>query len=135
VAQLTYFFDRCIGKRLPDSIRRADPPFQVEYFDDPKATVKLKQDTPDDVWLPLIAKRGWVIVSHDAKWHKNEVERAAVKQHSAACVYLYGNNSLTWHKLRVFMRVSERLNKLVVATPRPFILRVTGNGHITPVKI
>jgi hypothetical protein len=74
-------------------------------------------------------------VSHDNKWHKNEVERTAVKQHSAGCFYLYGNNSLTWYKLRAFMRGSEKIISLASTTTRPFIFRAAATGRLTQIKL
>lgn len=135
MAELTFFFDRCLGKRLPESLRQASPPFRVEYFHDPRATVKFKHDTPDDVWIPIVAQRGWIILSHDAQWHKNDVERVAVKQHNAGCFYLYGNSSTVWYKLRAFVRASEKICKLASTTPRPFVYRAASTGRITQVKL
>jgi hypothetical protein len=135
VAELTFFFDRCFGKGLPEAVRRADPPFVVEYFHDPKASIKFKHDAPDDTWIPVIAKQGWFILSHDNQWHKNEVEQLAVKQHAAGCFYLYGNNSLTWYKLRAFMRAVDKIIKLAGTTPRPFIFRAASNGRVTQIKL
>jgi hypothetical protein len=135
VAELTFFFDRCLGKRLPEAIRLTDPPFGVEYFHDPKAKIKFKHNTPDDIWVPIIAQQGWFILSHDNKWHKNEVERVAVKQHAAGCFYLYGNNSLTWYKLRAFIRAADKIVALAKATQRPFIFRAASNGRVTHIKL
>jgi hypothetical protein len=132
---LTFFFDRCIGKSLPEALRRADPPFLLEYFHDPKGKLKFRQNTPDDAWLPLVAQQGWFILSHDSKWHKNEAEMMAIKQHNAGCFYLYGNNSPTWYKLRAFVRGAEKIVKFAEATARPFIFRAAANGRVTPIKI
>jgi hypothetical protein len=135
VAELTFFLDRCLGKRLPEAFRQAAPPFRVEYFHDPKSSIKFKHDTPDDVWIPVVAKLGWFILSHDNQWHKNAAERVAVKQHGAGCFYLYGNNSLTWYKLRAFMKASDKIINLAKATAPPFIFRAASNGRVTQVKL
>ncbi|WP_428672037.1 hypothetical protein [Reyranella sp.] len=118
-----------------EAIRHADPPFRVEYFHDPKGPFRFKQDTPDDVWIPIIAQQKWFILSHDNQWHKNQVEHAAPKQHAAGCFYLYGNNSLTWYKLRAFMWASDKITGLAEATARPFVFRAAATGHVTHIKI
>lgn len=135
MAELTFFFDRCFGKRFPQALRLVDPPFRVEYFHDPKATVKFKQEAPDDEWIPVIANKGWFILSHDNQWHKNESENLAIKQHAAGCFYLYGPKSLKWFKLRAFMKASAKIIDLAKTTPRPFIFRAAENGRVTQVKI
>jgi hypothetical protein len=135
VDQLTFFFDRCLGKRLPQAVQLAGAPFRVEYFHDPKSPFNFKHDTPDDVWIPAVAKQGWFILSHDNQWHKNESENLAIKQHAAGCFYLYGSNSLTWYKLRALMKASDKIMDFARKTPRPFVFRAGGNGRMYPIKL
>ena len=132
---LTFFFDRCFGKGFPEAVRHAEPPFQVEYYHDRRSRLRLKQDLPDDEWVPIVAQQGWFILSHDKKFHKNEVEYTAIKQHRAGCFYLHGNSLPTWYKLRAFIRAVDKITKLAETTQRPFIFRASRLGRVTPVKI
>jgi hypothetical protein len=48
---LTFYFDRNFGKRFPEVIKRARPPFAVEYHHDPKNKFKFAEDEEDDSWI------------------------------------------------------------------------------------
>jgi len=133
---LTFYFDRNFGKRLPESIRAAQPRnFAVEYHHDPKNKFKFKQDTPDDVWLPAVANEGWIIFSHDRKFHTLLPERSAVKQYKAACFYLPGANSETWDKLRYFARAYEGIVNRVKVIKKPFIFEISTIGRFKQISI
>ena len=77
---LTFYFDRCFGRSLPEALRKAKPPFLIEYQHDPRGKHKFKQDTPDDKWLSVAGENGWIVFTHDRKFHRIEAECAAVKQ-------------------------------------------------------
>jgi hypothetical protein len=132
---LTLYFDRCFGARLPEAIRKASPPFKIEYQHDKKGKHKFKQDTPDDKWLAIVGASGWIVLSHDRKFHQIEAECAAIKQHKIGCFYLWGNNAPVWDKLRCFMKAHERILDAVKTNPRPFIFEIGRLGHLKPVKI
>ncbi|MBV9518288.1 MAG: hypothetical protein JO068_09215 [Hyphomicrobiales bacterium] len=68
MASLTFYFDRCFGTRLPDAIRRARPPFNVEFHHNPRN--RFPHETPDDQWLEMAGKSGWIVFSHDRKFHR-----------------------------------------------------------------
>jgi hypothetical protein len=52
VGELALYFDRCCGRRFPEMVEQMKPPFKVESHYKPK----LRDDTPDDEWLLLLAK-------------------------------------------------------------------------------
>jgi hypothetical protein len=104
---LTFYFDICFGKRFPEAISKANPPFSVEYHSS-KAN-KFKQDMPDDRWLSIIGQKGWIAFSQDRRFHTEEASITAIKQHKVGCFYLPGANSNTWSKLYMFLRASDRL--------------------------
>jgi hypothetical protein len=54
VGQLTFYLDICFGKRFPESIAKARPPFAIEYHGSKGNT--FKQDMPDDKWLHIVGE-------------------------------------------------------------------------------
>ncbi|MEZ6069442.1 MAG: hypothetical protein R3C10_04025 [Pirellulales bacterium] len=64
----TFFFDACIGKPLVDNLR-ARLVAQAGDDEDPIELRHLSEefdlDVDDDVWVPEVAERGWVIISSD----------------------------------------------------------------------
>jgi hypothetical protein len=67
---------------------------------------------PDDKWLEIVGRNGWVAFSHDRKFHDDTAECAAIKQYGVGCFYLWGANAETWDKMHCFMRSYDRIAKL-----------------------
>jgi PIN like domain len=133
VGALTFYFDRCFGKRLPEALWKAKPPFSVEYHHSKK--LKFAQNITDDEWLHIVGAKGWVVFSHDRKFHDDSPSIAAIKQHKIGCFYLWGSNSETWDKLRHFTHSYDRIADIVAKKPRPFIFHVAYNCHMKEVTI
>jgi hypothetical protein len=132
---LTFYFDRNFGKRFPESIRTARPPFGVEYQHDPRNKFQFSQETTDDEWLAKVASEGWIVFSHDRKFHVLLPECSAIKQHKAGCFYLPGANSPTWDKLSYFIRAYDGIATRAITTPKPFIFDVSRTGRFKQVPI
>jgi hypothetical protein len=113
----------------------ARPPFTVEYHDDPRSKFKFKQDTTDDEWLARVAAEGWIVFSHDRKFHTLLPEMSAIKQHRAGCFYLPGANSPTWDKLRYFVRAYDGIIARIGATDKPFIFELSAAGKFKRISI
>jgi len=113
----------------------ARPPFTVEYHQDPACRFHFAHDVADDVWLAAVGAAGWVVISHDRKFHQILPEISAVKQHKIGCFYLWGASEPPWDKLRCFMGASNGIIRRAEVQMRPFIYDVLGNGQIRQVAI
>ena len=68
---LTFFLDYQIGRYMvADALRKAGATVEVhiEHF---------SQSAPDVDWIPVVGKRGWVLITRDANIRRNPLERAA----------------------------------------------------------
>jgi hypothetical protein len=101
----------------------------VEYHHDPKNKFQFGEKTPDDEWISKVAAEGWIIFSHDRKFHTLLPEAAAIKQYSAGCFYLPGASSPTWDKVHYFMRSYEGIKNRIAKTQKPFIFELKYNGR------
>jgi PIN like domain len=133
VARLTFYFDRCFGKRLPEALKRVRPPFDTEWHHSSRN--RFHQTMKDDDWLEICGERGWVAFSHDRKFHSIEVEAAAIKQHSVAAFCLCGSQSETWDKLGYFIRAFPRIVRTVESERPPFLYKIDTTGSLTRVKL
>jgi len=106
----------------------ARPPFTVEYHDDPKNKFRFSQQTTDDEWLAKVAGAGWIVFSHDRKFHTLLAECSAIKQYKAGCFYLPGASAPTWDKMRYFMRAYDGIIHRIGLTATPFIFEITHAG-------
>ena len=53
----TLFFDRNMGRGIPEALRLVRVPVRVVYHDE-----EFAQDTKDDQWLPVVGARGWSVI-------------------------------------------------------------------------
>jgi hypothetical protein len=131
--RLTFYFDRNFGRRLPEALYRANPPFDVEFHHSPKW--RFSPTTIDDEWLSIIGPQGWFAFSHDRKWHKELPALAAIRQHKIGCFYLWGAEATTWDKVCFFVRHYERIIETANSTVRPFVFDVTKTGEVARVDL
>jgi hypothetical protein len=130
VGQLTLYFDRCFGKRLPQVVESAKPPFSVKsHFGE-----GFKHNAPDDEWLKIVGARGWIVLSYDARFHLDTPALAAIEQFKIGCFYLWGGQLPIWDKLGVLTRAFPKIRDKVNGRPKPFIFQVGAHGRVRTVK-
>lgn len=88
-----------------------------------------KHDMPDDEWLAIIGRKGWIVISHDGKWHREEAPLAAIKQHKIPCFYLWGAQIPIWEKISLLSKVYPKIRKTVASEKKPFIYRFNQHGR------
>jgi hypothetical protein len=90
------------------------PGAQVTYPGDPGGLVRSGRvrppcpikttDTPDTVWIPEVARRGWVIITRDRHIQDHKAEIDAVRISEAKMVVLAGDEARdTFHQLEILM--------------------------------
>ena len=92
-------------------------------------------DTPDDVWLEVAGRNGWIVLSHDSKWHNEPVNLMAIKQWNVGAFYLWGGAAPKWHKLQLFARAFDRIVERANTTPKPFIYRIYQRGNMRQIAL
>lgn len=79
----------------------------------------------DADWIPVVAERGWLIITRDSKIIENRAEITAVRENNAKMVALNQRDAQTkWGQLEVFMTQWRRIDALS-AEQGPFILRAS----------
>lgn len=90
---------------------------------------------PDDKWLQIVGQKGWIVFSHDRRFHNEFAAASAIRFHKIGCFYLYGANSNTWSKLYMFMRAHERIIDLAKATERPYVFHLNALNRIEKLEL
>jgi hypothetical protein len=107
----------------------------VTYPGDPGGSVKGRRirppcpitdpSTPDHVWIPETARRGWLIITRDRHIQDHQAEIEAVRVSGARMVNLAGAETLdTFHQLEMLMCQWQKVNALPDASG-PFIYSLT----------
>ena len=139
---LTLYFDRSLGKALPEALRLLKVPNVIHHHTPPEIIGLRRrashngifpEDAPDDDWLSFVGKRGWTAFSQDYKMHREPAPLAAIRQHNVKVFYLWGAESSRWEKMRVFARAYDKIIEVSNSQPGPFVKRITKTGMLEDV--
>jgi hypothetical protein len=121
MGSLTLYFDRCFGRHFPSEVERMNPPFSIESH----YKLGFNDQTSDDEWLAHAGKKGWIVLSHDGKFHKEGPALAAIILHKVGCFYLWGGQVPVWYKIGHLTTVFPKINKIAPKKPSGFFGRRT----------
>lgn len=117
------FIDRSIPRSVADALKlvgRAD----VRWLED-----EFAHNTPDEVWIPVVAERGWLAISRDKKIRTRSRQRDLVRDHGLGCFLLQQRQNLTrWDYLKLLAANLDEWERKAAATPRPFMFLVGSDG-------
>jgi 5S rRNA maturation endonuclease (ribonuclease M5) len=86
--------------------------------------------TKDVVFLPLIGKRGWTLLTCDTDIRRRELERQAVLQHRVR-MFVFTSRDLSGEKMgRILQTALQRMRNFVRTNPPPFIASITDTGAV-----
>jgi predicted nuclease of predicted toxin-antitoxin system len=115
---LEFFADRNLGSRIfPQIVRQSGITLH-------RHTDHFAHDAPDREWLPVVANRGWIILSSDAAIMRNPLERDAVMGSRAALLVLVGANATAQEIARNFVNTHPRILRFLQKHPSPLIAKV-----------
>ncbi len=87
--------------------------------------------TADDVWIPEVASRRWLIITRDRRIAEHRAEVDAVRRSGARLVALAGREAKgTWAQLEVFMCQWRRIEQTWAETA-PFIYLATRTAFVS----
>jgi hypothetical protein len=113
---LVYFTDRDLGKKFPEILRKAD--LSVKRHAD-----HFQHDTPDEVWLREIGKKGWVAVTHDGRIRYKPNEKNAVVENSVSLLVIVGHAPFP-ELATAFVATEPKIRDFVAANKPPYIAKV-----------
>jgi len=91
-------------------------------------------DVLDTVWIPEVARRGWLIITRDNNIIANRREIEAVRDNGAKMVALNQQDAKNgWGQLEVFMTRWRDIERLP-GEPGPFIWRASRTA-MTPISL
>ncbi|MDF5716886.1 MAG: hypothetical protein PUP93_24220 [Rhizonema sp. NSF051] len=121
---IVFFVDRCLGsKRLIETLRNSG--ISVEIHDD-----HFQKDAEDVDWLPEVGKRGWVVLTKDARIGKRTSEKIAVASARVKMFALASQNLSGEQMSEAFLKAIVHLQDFVRGNPAPFIAKIYRNGRI-----
>ena len=124
--QIVFFVDRALGKiHVPDALRNVGE--AVEIHDD-----HFSQNALDTDWLPIVAVRGWVVLTADKKIGHRHLEMLAVEQSLARVFVLVSGNITGPDMARIFVDAINPIKRFLLLNEGPFIAKVYRYGRVQP---
>lgn len=122
--EIIFFIDRCLGKKhIAKTLNSSG--VAVEIHDD-----NFGQNATDVDWLPEVGKRGWVVLTKDAKIGKNHLERMAVTNAGISMFTLVSQNLSGKQMADIFLGAVTKMKEFVRKHPAPFIAKVYRDGRV-----
>jgi len=122
---LVFFLDRNLGTKHVASALRATG-VTVEVHND-----HFLQDAKDEVWLPEVGKRGWVVLTKDDRIRYRPTELAAVIDAHVALFALASGNLNGEEMAQAFVAALPRMTRVLAKYRPPFIAKVTRSGEVS----
>lgn len=111
-----FFTDRDLGNAFADRLKAAG--LSVE-----KHSTHFRPDCPDEEWLAVVGRRGWVALTHDARIRYKPNELAAVVRNHVRLLVIVGKAPLG-DLADSFIRTRTRVQAFLERTAPPFIAKV-----------
>ena len=122
-----FFIDRCLGKKLADSLRKVGA--TVKIHDD-----HFSQDINYEDWLRIVGKRNWVVLTKDKKIASRSLELEAVAEGNVRLFALVDGNVRGVVMAQAFVNALENMQRFILENPEPFIAKVHQSGLVKPCK-
>lgn len=120
----TFYVDRCLGKTVAKALRSAGA--VIEIHDE-----NFAQDSQDETWIPVVARRGWVILTKDKNIRRPRGERESVLTAEARIFTLCSGNMRGADMAAFFVRHLSDMEQVADALEPPFVAVVGHDGiHI-----
>jgi hypothetical protein len=89
--------------------------------------------TDDDVWLPFVGERGWIVLTKDKRNRYNEWEKLAVQTFSIREFY-FGSGNFTGAEMAESLKLAlPELKRAYHSHEPPLVVSITRSGAITVV--
>lgn len=85
-------------------------------------------DSLDVEWLPVVSRRGWVVLTKDEAIRKNPLEIQAVRESNARLFALTNANMRGEEMAQVFLAHRLNMGRMLKRQKPPFIVAVTRSG-------
>ena len=91
------------------------------------------QDTSDEVWITDVGRRGWIILTADARIRYNPLERDALLASQTHVFVLAGRKNKTGAAMaQHFISASDVILQAIHEIKPPAVFKVHENGRIEP---
>ena len=118
------FLDRNLGKHIiADRLRSAG--MKVEVHDN-----HLPPDAPDEDWLALVGRMGWVALTKDKNIRYRTAELESIRRNAARIIVIRAKNATGSDIAELLVKGKRRIARFVAKTVAPFVAAIDGSSRI-----
>jgi len=122
---LVLYLDRNLGNHVIATVLR-EAGHRVEIHDD-----HLPIDAPDEDWIALVGRKGWVAVTKDKNVRYRIGEINAIKSFNARVIVVRAKNATGSDIAELLVCYHERIRRFSLRTPAPFVAGIDRWGSIS----
>jgi hypothetical protein len=89
--------------------------------------------TLDEIWLPFVAERAWVVLTKDKRNRYNEIERDAVRRHRVREFYFGSGNFTGAEMAQALVNAIPKMKRISRTYTPPVVGSITRSSTITVV--
>ena len=119
-----FFVDRSLGKHvIPDRLRSEG--MRVEVHDN-----HLQPDAPDEDWITLVGRMGWVALTKDKNIRYRTAEIASIRKNAARIMVIRARDATGPEIAEILVKGRHRIARFVENTPAPFVAAIYRGSRI-----
>lgn len=127
LAKVTFFLDHQIGRYQVAAILRANGANVEVHLD------HFKGDAPDVLWIPEVARRGWVLITKDQNIRRNPLERETYRAAKLRGFVATGDNMNAKELGDLLVRCLPGMLRRSAGKPGPSLFTISRGGTFTRV--
>jgi hypothetical protein len=93
-----------------------------------------KPGTDDDVWLPFVGDRSWIVLTKDKRNRYNQLEKAAIRRYKVAEFYFGSGNMSGAEMAAALMAALPEIKRICEREDLPFIGSIPKSGKVMIVE-
>ena len=95
----------------------------------------LPPDAPDEEWIALVGRKGWVAVTRDKNIRYRAAEINVIKKHAARVVVIRMKNATGPQMAELLVKERHRIARFVAKTKAPFIAGISRGSTVRAYEI
>lgn len=120
----TFFLDNCLSPQLVEGLKVFGE--NVEHLRN-----GFPPNTPDTVWIPEVARRGWVLVTRDKHIRSKSLEiEALVRTGLPTFIFMQKHDPDMWGWVELVVKRWAEIKTFAAGQRRPFIAGIPLKGKI-----
>jgi hypothetical protein len=113
----------CNAKTILEALMKLGIPFE-------RHVVHFPRGTPDETWLPLVGKNGWVLLTTDKRIRYNSLEKRALEK-NAVREFVFASGNMSAQEMAAAVEIALRKMQTICRRFQPpFVAAITRTGEV-----